>query len=398
MGYRGRMTMKTKNDIFNEHKERYWKASREEKGQILTHVCAVTKMHRKAAVRKFRALRNRQPFKTEGRGRSMYYTPDVTSALKDVWEDGDEVCGELLHPMITEYVEILRRDGMWNHSDETTGKLLAMSKATVKRRVGRFLKPRKLRHGLSDTKPSHLKHLVPIFIGPWDDKPPGYGQIDTVRHSSSASGDAVYSFNYTDAASLGSFPRAQWNKGQEATRESMRHIKKALYFPWLGAHPDTGSEFINLMVLSWCDGNGIDVSRSRPNHKNDNMYVEERNGHVIRKTVGYVTLDCPETVDALNDVYDVLTPYRFHFVAVRRMVEKEKLSSRYRRRYEKIAMTPYQRILAHEKVSTETKEKLRTAHAALNPRTLRLELERRVSRLYAVQKRFGSRRNQDQIR
>lgn len=387
------MTMQTKNDIFNEHKNQYWKANRKEKGEILSHVCAITKMHRKAAVRKFRHLQTRDPCKVEGRGRSMYYTPDVTAALKEVWEDDDEVCGELLHPMIKEYVEILKRDKMWKHSDEATGKLLAMSEATVKRRVGKFLKARRKKHGISDTKPSHLKHLVPIFIGPWDDKPPGYGQIDTVRHSNSASGDAVYSFNYTDAASLGTFPRAQWNKSQEATRDSMKAIKKIMYFQWLGAHPDTGSEFINEMVVEWCKESIIDFSRSRPNHKNDNMYVEERNGHVIRKTIGYITLNCREAVDALNDVYDILTPYRFHFVAVRRMVEKEKLSSRYRRVYEKKAMTPYQRILAHRDVSEEVKEKLREAHAKLNPRVLRNEIARRVSRLYDVQKRFGDQRN-----
>ena len=385
--------MQTKNDIFNEHKNQYWKANRKEKGEILSHVCAITKMHRKAAVRKFRHLQTRDPCKVEGRGRSMYYTPDVTAALKDVWEDDDEVCGELLHPMIKEYVEILKRDKMWKHSDETTGKLLAMSEATVKRRVGKFLKARRKKHGISDTKPSHLKHLVPIFIGPWDDKPPGYGQIDTVRHSNSASGDAVYSFNYTDAACLGTFPRAQWNKGQEATRESMKSIKEILYFPWLGAHPDTGSEFINEMVITWCKESIIDFSRSRPNHKNDNMYVEERNGHVIRKVIGYITLNCREAVDALNDVYDILTPYRFHFVAVRRMIEKEKLSSRYRRVYEKKAMTPYQRILAHKDVKEDVKEKLLQAHAKLNPRVLRNEIARRVSKLYDVQKRFGNQKN-----
>lgn len=387
------MTMQTKNDIFNEHSSQYWKADKYEKGEILSHVCAVTKIHRKAAIRKFRFLQVKDPCKVEARGRSMYYTPDVTAALKDIWEDDDEVCGELLHPMITEYVEILKRDNMWKHSDEATGKLLAMSEATVKRRVGKFLHARRKRHGLSDTKPSHLKHLVPIFIGPWDDKPPGYGQIDTVRHSNSASDDAVYSFNYTDAESLGTFPRAQWNKGQEATRDSMKSIKKILYFPWLGAHPDTGSEFINEMVIAWCKESTIDFSRSRPNHKNDNMYVEERNGHVIRKMIGYITLNCREAVDALNDVYDISTPYRFHFVAVRRMIEKEKLSSRYRRVYEKKAMTPYQRILTHKDVGEEIKEKLRQSHALLNPRILRNEIARRVSRLYAVQKRFGNQRN-----
>lgn len=382
--------MKTKNEIFEEHKKRYFRASRMEKGEILSHVCAVTKMHRKAAVRKFKRLQTRDPCTIECRGRSTYYTPDVTAALKDIWEDGDEVCGELLHPQIKEYVEILRRDSMWNHSDEATGKLLSMSEMTVRRRVGTFLKARRKKKGISDTKPSHLKQLVPIFIGPWNDKPPGYGQIDTVRHSNSASGDAVYSCNYTDAASLATFTRAQWNKSQESTLESLKSIKEMMYFPWKGAHPDTGSEFINEKVIAWCKESVIDFSRSRPNHKNDNMYVEERNGHVIRKMIGYITLDCREAVDALNDVYDISNPYRFHFVAVRRMIEKEKLSSRYRRKYEKKALTPYQRILDHKDVDEEIKEKLRKIHATLNPRVLIREIDRRISRLYDVQKRFGN--------
>ena len=182
---------------------------------------------------------------------------------------------------------------MWRHQDETTDKLLGMSEATVKRRVGTFLKARRRKKGLTVTRPSHLKRIVPIFTGPWDDKPPGWGQIDTVLHSNSSSGDAVYTLNYTNAATLLVIPRAQWNKGQEATREGMKKIKEIMPFPWLGAHPDTGSEFINHFVVNWCKEVKIDFSRSRPNRKNDNMYVEERNGHVIRKT------------ERVRNVYDV---------------------------------------------------------------------------------------------
>ena len=246
----------------------------------MNHVCFVTKMHKKAAIRKFGSIKRKDPWKQQGekRGQELFYTP-----------------------VISEYVEILNRDKMWRHHDETTDKLLGMSQATVKRRVGTFMKARRRKKGLTVTRPSHLKRIVPIFTGPWHDKPPGWGQIDTVLHSNSSSGDAVYTLNYTDAATLLVVPRAQWN------------------------------------------------------------------GHVIRKTVGYVTLNCFETVDALNRLYDLLTLYLMHFVAVRRMVEKEKLGSRYRRVYEKLAKTPYQRILEHPEVDTEIKEKLRQEHAKLNP-------------------------------
>ncbi|MEK7286297.1 MAG: hypothetical protein AAB035_03250 [Nitrospirota bacterium] len=160
-------------------------------------------------------------------------------------------------------------------------------------------------------------------------------------------------------------------------------------FPWRGAHPDSGSEFINRFVVEWCREEQIERSRSRPGKKNDNMYVEERNGHVIRKFIGYIRLDCPESVGALNAVYDVLVPYLTHFIAVRRSTGKEKIRSTYRRTYEKQARTPYQRILEHPAVEESVKERLRQEHGRLNPLLLKREIEKRLQTLYDTQKCHG---------
>lgn len=384
--------MATITTIFKEYLAEYLQANKQRKGAILTHLCFVTRIHRKASIRKFRDLQLHDHARPEGRGRKTIYLSDVTVALKEIWLAGNEVCGELLHPMIGEYVKIFQRDQTWHHAPEATEKLLRMSEGTVKRRVGAWQKIRRRRHGLSATKPSYLKQIVPIFTGPWQDKLPGYGQIDTVLHSDSTAGDAVYTVNYTDAATMVTIPRAQWNKGQAATQQSMVQIQKTLPFPWLGAHPDSGSEFINRFVIDWCQDQGISLSRSRPNRKNDNMYVEERNGHVIRKTIGYLRLDCPQAVDTLNAIYDVLTPYLMHFIAVRRTTSKEKISSKYRRTYERKAKTPYQRILEHPAVAGDVKEQLRVLHATLNPLVLKQEIDRRLNTLYHTQQRFGNHR------
>ena len=117
--------------------------------------------------------------------------------------------------------------------------------------------------------------------------------------------------------------------------------------------------------------------------------MEERNGHVIRKHVGYIRLDCRETMDALNAVYDALTPYLMHFVAVRRTVEKEKVQSKYRRTYEKKAKTPYTRIMNHPAVAESVKERLRDKHTELNPLILKCEIEKRIHAVYTIQKRYG---------
>ena len=383
------MTMDAKNEVFERFQKEYWGATRKRKSEILHTVCAVTGMHNKAVVRKFRALRLHDAGIPERRGRRVYYTHDVTLALRAVWEAANEICGELLHPMIAEYVTILERDKLWTHSDETTGKLLAMSEGTVKVRVGGFMKARKKRGGMSTTSPSLLKHIIPIATGPWEDAVPGEGQIDTVAHcGDSVAGDFIYTVNYTDMATYWVIPRAQWNKGQEATLDSIKTIRECLPFPLRGLHPDSGSEFVNWLCKDWCDAGEIALTRSRPNKKNDNCYVEERNGHIVRKFLGYTRLDARETVGAVNALYDVLAVYLNHFVPSRRTKEKVRIGAKYVRTYAK-AMTPYARALAHPKISSEIKAMLRIAHDALNPLLLKREVDRLQATIFAKQKCCG---------
>lgn len=390
MGYRSHtMTTMTKTEIFEEYKEEYCKAPFERKGEILTLVCRVTKLHRKAAIRKFRNLQKRDPCKEESRGRPTYYTPDVTAALKDVWEWASEICGELLHSCIAEHIKILRRDKKWKHGDEATAKLHAMSERTMKRRVAKFMKAR-CGKGVSSTFPSLLKEIIPVFDGRWDEVSPGHGQIDTVVHcGASLSGDMAYSLNYTDVRTFWVVPRAQWNKGQEETRTNVEIVRNMLPFVMKSIHPDSGSEFINWHLKDWCDTNDIKMTRSRPNHKNDNAYVEQKNGHVIRRFLGYTRIDCKEAIPVMNEFYRVLGLYLNHFIPGRKCIEKVRVGSKYRRKYDK-AQTPYQRILACTDIPEDVKEKLRKEHEILNPLILKQEWERLRAKIFDIQKRYGS--------
>ena len=380
------MTMQAKNEVFGQFQKEYWAATRKRKGEILHTVCAVTGMHNKAVVRKFRGLRLHDTGTPERRGRAVYYDAGVTAALRSIWEAANEICGELLHPMIAEYVRILERDKLWTHGDEATGKLLAMSEGTVKARVGGFMKARKGRGGMSTTSPSQLKHIIPIATGPWEDAIPGEGQIDTVAHcGDSVAGDFIYTVNYTDMATYWVIPRAQWNKGQEATLDSIKTIRESLPWALRGLHPDSGSEFVNWLCKDWCDTEHIALTRSRPNKKNDNCFVEERNGHIIRKFLGYTRLDAKETVGAVNALYAVLAVYLNHFVPSRRTKEKMRVGAKYVRTYAP-AMTPYARALAHPKSTEEVKARLREEHTLLNPLLLKREVDRLKATIFAKQK------------
>ena len=246
--------------------------------------------------------------------------------------------------------------------------------------------------------PSHLKSIIPVFFGDWSEKPPGHGQLDTVVHcGDSLLGDMAYTLNYTDVAPYWSIPREQWNKGQELTLENMKEVRSRLPWRWLEGHPNSGSEFINWLAKDWFDEAHILLSRSRPGKKNDNCYVEERNGHVIRKYLGYTRIDCKDVVVVMNELYDVLGPYLNHFVPSRRTKEKVRLGSKYKRTYEK-AQTAYQRALLHPAIREDVKTRLRKEHATLNPLLMKKEIDRLIAKIFAMQKRYGNLEHSGKIR
>ena len=377
------MNMATKQSIFEEHLKEWLQVRKDKKrrGEIADHIVFTAKVHCKSVARSFRRVQMRDATHEEKRGRKMYYTPDVLLALKDVWEAADRVCGELLHPQIHEYVAVLKRDGMWPHSQEATDKLLQMSERTVKRKTTKLAQAHGENRGRSSTKPSSLKAIIPIFKGPWQDLSPGNGQLDTVAHcGDTLLGDFVFTVNYTDSSTYWSIIRPQWNKGQHATVESMQEIKARLPFPWIMGHPDSGGEFINWVAKEWFEKEGITLTRSEPGKKNDNMFVEERNGHIIRRYLGYARLDNLESLPLVHELCDTLELYTNHWKAVKRQVSKTRVGSKYVRIYEKSAKTPYQRVLEHPNISPESKQRLTDLHSTLNP----LVLQRRIATLVST--------------
>jgi len=387
------MNMTTKNNIYSEHLPEWLKARKDKKkrGEIVYNICFVSGVHPKSVPRSFRRIQMKRSSEDEKRGRKTFFTPDVTAALKDAWDTAGEPCAENLHGVLADYVRILVRDKMWNHPEKATTKLLIMSLGLMKKRVAKFTRKRFLTHGKSTTDPSSIHALIPVRRGDWDTAPVGTVQIDTVAHCGhTLVGDFIYTVNATDVATLWGTRRAQLNKGQTATVANMELMMKDTPFPVVEWHPDSGSEFINWHCHGWCEKQGIQLTRSRPNKKNDNCFVEERNGHIVRRWIGYTRLDTREVVGALNAVYDVLTPYLNHFVASRRTTTKERVGAKWKITREKRSKTPYERVLERTDVNEETKAKLRQEHETLNPLTMKREIDRRLQTVFSLQKHRGT--------
>lgn len=384
--------------------------TRAEKTVIVNAVAQVTGMHRKAVIRALaRELKRskQKQMRTQGtglsrapvvkQGRPPIYTAETEAALAWVWEQYNYPSAERLHPIIPEAVRIFRRDGMWKYSSQSSNQLLAMSLGAMKLRTVAMSKAHGLLRGQSTTRSGPLLAAIPVFFGSWKRKSAGYGQIDTVVHSGpKLMGTMAYTVNYIDVATYWQIPVAQLGKDDETTRQSISTIASRL--PWLlqGLHPDSGSEFVNEVLLAWCRDRHIELTRSRPSKKNDNCYIEQRNRTLVRAYVGYERYDCQEAVSVMNELYAVLTPYVNFFQPTYKLVRKEKrvnsdgkqVAKPYQRIYD-TPSTPYARALKRPEITDATKEKLKAQYETLNPKVLRDKIQALTTKLERIQRELG---------
>jgi hypothetical protein len=144
-------------------------------------------------------------------------------------------------------------------------------------------------------------------------------------------------------------------------------------------------EFINKPLLNWCIERHIETTRTRPYHKNDNCYAEQKNYDAVRKTVGYFRFDTKEECAALAEVYRWLCPLYNYWMPSFRLVSKEKQTDgRYKKVYEKYPRTPFQRLIESSDVSTECKAELADRKSRQNPVELNRNLNEAVGMLLKI--------------
>lgn len=384
--------------------------TRAEKTVIVSAVVEVTGMHRKAVIRALArdiARSERDQARVRGtalrrapavrQGRPPIYTAETQAALAWVWEQYNYPSAERLHPVIPEAIRIFLRDGMWEYSLEAKNQLLAMSLGAMKVRTVTLGKAHGLLRGQSTTRSGPLLAAIPVFFGSWKRKSAGYGQIDTVVHSGpKLMGTMAYTVNYIDVATYWQIPVAQLGKDEATTRHSVGVIASRLPWQLRGLHPDSGSEFVNGVLLAWCHNRRIELTRSRPNKKNDNCYIEQRNRTLVREYVGYARYDCPEAVAVMNELYAALTLYVNFFQPTYKLVRKEKrvdsngkqTAKPYQRIYD-TPRTPYARALERPEVLDVTKEKLKAQYETLNPKVLRDKIQALTTKLERIQRELG---------
>ncbi|PID30995.1 hypothetical protein CR983_02360 [Candidatus Saccharibacteria bacterium] len=350
-------------------------------------------MRRKSVIRAFARAHTRSCSTVSPRlGRPRRYTAETEAALAWVWEQYAYPCAERLHGEINEAIRIFKRDKMWHYGEQATEQLLTMSLGAMKLRTVAMARRRGLVRGISTTRSGALLQSVPVFCGSWAHKGPGYGQVDTVVHSGvKLMGAMVYTVNYVDVATYWQEPVAQLDKTAEATLASLRTIAQRLPWQLKGLHPDNGSEFINELGIDWCKRRRIELTRSRPNKKNDNCYIEQRNNVTARKYIGYERYDCEPAAAVMNELYEVLRLYLNFFQPTFKLESKQKQAGgRYKRIYGK-TKKPYQLALARPDIDQAVKDRLIAQYESLNPKVLRDRIKALTNELERTQRAQGYR-------
>ena len=374
------MKINMRKEYLKTIKPRYLGASKEEKSKILDEYCRNTGQNRKYVIRKLSPRVSSEP--TQRKARKQIYDAPVIAKLVKIWEILDYPCGQRLAPMIPEMLKKLKSLDELETSEEVTRKLRKISPATIDRRLV-HQKEYLHRRRFTTTKPgSLLKAQIPIKLTEWDLSKIGYVEVDLVAHcGDSVFGDYTNTLNLTEISSGWSEQAAVWGKGQRNTFQGLMALKQRTPFKWLGLDSDNGSEFINSHLWQYCKKEGIEFTRSRPNRKNDNAYVEQKNWTHVRKLLGYQRLDSPKQLKALNDLYaNELRLYKNFFCPTMKLIKKERIGSKIVKKREK-AKTPYQRLLESDQLPKEAKDQLEEIYDKLNPIELKKNIDLKISQI-----------------
>ena len=140
----------------------------------------------------------------------------------------------------------------------------------------------------------------------------------------------------------------------------------ALPFPLRGIDTDNGSEFVNDLLFTFCTDHGIEFTRSRPYRKNDQAWVEQKNGSVVRRLVGYGRLEGIAAGEALSRLYSASRLFVNFFQPSFKLAEKKRVGTRVSKRYH-APETPCARLLASAEIADSMKDRLRAVLATLDP-------------------------------
>ncbi|CAB3680723.1 integrase catalytic domain-containing protein [Trinickia soli] len=371
----------TRRELTEAVGERYRRSDRDEKRQILDEFIELTGYHRKHAIRVL--CREPQPSGKKP-GPQRRYDDEVRAALITLWETADRICGKRLKALIPTLLESMTRYGHLTLSKDVRQRLKQISAATIDRllrdvREQAFSGQRRRAGGIGNA----IRRAVPIrTFTDWNDPLPGYLEIDFVEHcgGTKIDGDFVHSLVMTDIATGWTECLTMPFRSGAFVVEHIKRVSHALPFPLRGLDCDNDSAFMNETVFDFCRATGIELTRSRAYKKNDQAWVEQKNGAIVRRLVGYGRLQGLEDTETLASLYQVSRLYINFFQPSFKLKSKTRHGAKVTKRYE-APLTRLERVLRAASIPEATKRSLRARFRVLDPVDLLRQMRKAQQRV-----------------
>ena len=110
--------------------------------------------------------------------------------------------------------------------------------------------------------------------------------MDFVSHGDSMQGTFLWSLVATDVCSGWTEAVPLLAREQSLVLEGLTVMRGQFPVPIRGIDTDNDRAFINETLQGYCQGQHLELTRSRAYQKNDQAWIEQRNGSVVRRFVG----------------------------------------------------------------------------------------------------------------
>ena len=372
-----RMTSAARAELATAIRARYVAASAQEKRKILEEFTAVTGYHEKSAIRVLNSAGSSK--RRQRRQRASLYDEAVRAALIVLWEASDRVCGKRLKALLPILLPALERNGHLTLDEHIRPKILSMSAATVDRLLRA---PRQAGHTKRHRRaePEPRRRIKMRTFADWNDPTPGSMEMDLVAHCGSVNrGSYVHSLVLTDIASGWTEAAPIVVREGSLVVETLERIRAGLPFALQALDVDNGSEFVNDRLIEYCLSHGIELTRSRPYRKNDQAWIEQKNGAIVRRLLGYRRFEGLAAARAITRLYGASRLFVNFFQPSFKLASKQRDGAKVTKHYHP-PQTPCQRLLLSDSIPMAAKSKLREVSANLDP--LKLLEEMRAVQAY----------------
>lgn len=375
------MEKQAKRELVVALRRRFQESVRGAKTRILDEFVAVTGYHRKYALRLLRGDWNDARVSKPPSWR--IYDEAVKEALIVLWEAGDRICGKRLKAILPELLVSLENHGHLHPDVAVRNRLLSISASSI----DRLLRP--VRSAVGQRKHRRVVRKVRSRVAvrtfsEWDEVVPGNLEIDFVAHcGKTLAGSFIHSLVATDVATGWTETLPLIAREQSLVVAGLNQLRLQFPIPILSINSDNDSAFINDSLINFCAAENIAFTRSRPYRKNDQAWIEQKNGAIVRRFVGYARYSGPVAGQAIAHLYAYLRLFINYFQPSFKLLKKERNGAKVKKSYSE-PMTPCDRVLSHTETIEQTKESLRSQRGKLDPIRLLHEIRRAQGALAAI--------------